>query len=860
MNLIGRDTQLDDLRSRISAGHSFALVGAAGVGKTALLRELTQDLDDRVRTFHASAGLTAVPLGLFASLHTSETTSPDPMSLLVNTKRALLDQRDDIVVFIDDLQLADPMSTSLLHDLLRSREATVVATVRTTSPVTPEVRSLWTDGSLERIEVLPLDRIKTTEAAAGLLGGTLSPDTETKVWEMSRGNPLFLTELLRGAVESGTLVEREGTWQTNGNLTSSTRITDVVSDRLHTLSQTGRETMQVLSAAAVSLPQAALEDASSPAGLTALVTAGLVEFETESAKVRLTHPMYGEVTHAQMSHQRRQDVLLKLLRSLDSDSDIDPISRGRWAVECQDDSSTELLVRAAAAARDRFDFDAAHRFAAAAYTYDQSFEIALLAASADLWGEHADRGEREVDRLSSIAVSDEERFKLAQVRAAYTALRKGEFEAALSQLDSIEHALTEPRWKSAAIAERSTYMIFGPLFASIGPTVGPLIDDENLDDDVLERLIFSLSAFYAFTCNPQANRDVYNRWLRLWESRRVEGRIIDTLPAGALVASLTHAGEFDEARSSVSWLIRELEEAKCYVLADAMELMVTFARFEQGYLDESVEALQTGLSQVRRADPAAIYPDALVRLAFCQTLRGQVPEAEDLLAELESLPAERRFIAESRRLRTRGFLIARRDMGTAISLLQEAVEVATFSGHTFTEAMHHHEFTRLGRPDLAIDGLERLSSGFPPESRPQLWLGHTQALLANDALRLEECSALVEQRGSIVVAAEIAAQARDAFEADGRTASAMRAGEATRRLKDLSGAVASPALLVSPKYLTTRETEVARLVASGLSNREVAEQLGSSKRTIDNQMSSVYSKLGINGRSGLTEDMFDLDS
>ncbi len=48
--------------------------------------------------------------------------------------------------------------------------------------------------------------------------------------------------------------------------------------------------------------------------------------------------------------------------------------------------------------------------------------------------------------------------------------------------------------------------------------------------------------------------------------------------------------------------------------------------------------------------------------------------------------------------------------------------------------------------------------------------------------------------------------------------------------------------------LTIAELDVARQVAAGASNTEVASERGSRARTVANQLASVYSKLGINSR------------
>ena len=58
-------------------------------------------------------------------------------------------------------------------------------------------------------------------------------------------------------------------------------------------------------------------------------------------------------------------------------------------------------------------------------------------------------------------------------------------------------------------------------------------------------------------------------------------------------------------------------------------------------------------------------------------------------------------------------------------------------------------------------------------------------------------------------------------------------------------------MLETPLDLTVRELEIARLVATGLTSRAVADRLVVSVRTVDNVLHGVYAKLGISGRREL---------
>jgi DNA-binding CsgD family transcriptional regulator len=52
--------------------------------------------------------------------------------------------------------------------------------------------------------------------------------------------------------------------------------------------------------------------------------------------------------------------------------------------------------------------------------------------------------------------------------------------------------------------------------------------------------------------------------------------------------------------------------------------------------------------------------------------------------------------------------------------------------------------------------------------------------------------------------------------------------------------------------LTGREVEILRLVSSGLTNRQLAEGIGVSTRTVDAHLRSIYAKLGVKSRSAAT--------
>jgi DNA-binding NarL/FixJ family response regulator len=55
-----------------------------------------------------------------------------------------------------------------------------------------------------------------------------------------------------------------------------------------------------------------------------------------------------------------------------------------------------------------------------------------------------------------------------------------------------------------------------------------------------------------------------------------------------------------------------------------------------------------------------------------------------------------------------------------------------------------------------------------------------------------------------------------------------------------------------PDGLTAREVEVLRLVAQGMTNEQVAEQLVISPRTVNTHLTAIFSKIGVSSRGAAT--------
>ena len=181
----------------------------------------------------------------------------------------------------------------------------------------------------------------------------------------------------------------------------------------------------------------------------------------------------------------------------------------------------------------------------------------------------------------------------------------------------------------------------------------------------------------------------------------------------------------------------------------------------------------------------------------------------------------------------------------------------TTAGEQWTNlAETWHEATRLDLLDL-----------LPPTTgwqRPQGALAATRfdmvaARGAADGTALEEASRAFDKMGAPLYAAEAAAAAASAYRKAGNVKDATRLDGTAGALLAKVATVAKVSNIATPLLagrsssgpLSAREREIAGLAALGLSNRQIADRLIVSERTVENHLYRVFIKLGVDGRDEL---------
>ncbi|WP_030598397.1 LuxR family transcriptional regulator [Streptomyces fulvoviolaceus] len=148
-----------------------------------------------------------------------------------------------------------------------------------------------------------------------------------------------------------------------------------------------------------------------------------------------------------------------------------------------------------------------------------------------------------------------------------------------------------------------------------------------------------------------------------------------------------------------------------------------------------------------------------------------------------------------------------------------------------------YDAVRLGAPERAVG---RLTGVFA---------AHADALARGDGPALDRVAGQLEQRGMLLFAAEAHAQAVRAHR-DPRAArtSRTRAVALARRCQGARTPALSGLVLGE---LTARQRQIVTLAAAGLSNRQIAEKLTLSIRTVGNHLYSAYARLGASDRGAL---------
>lgn len=862
--LVGRTGELRLLSGLLSEPQSRGLVlaGPAGVGKTRLAAECLRQAAEmgfstaEVCASRAAAGL---PFGAVAPLlpaggwPEAEGGSLDRADLLRRFAAALSERAVDgrLVLLVDDAHLLDDASATLIYQVAASGTALLLVTVRTGERAPDPVLALWKDGLLGRLELDGLDGQAVQELLSDALGGRVDPGTVVRIAARCRGNVLFLRELVIGALQAGMLALDGGLWRLVGPLAPSGRLVELVEARLGGLGDAERSLLEAV----------ALGEPLSTAELTALADetvaeslerAGLLASKVDGRRLelRLTHPLHGEVLRQQMSALRRRSIssaLADVVEAAGVRRADDELRLATWRLDAGG-AGPELLLSAAATARRRYDFPLAERLVRAALQHGAGLPAAVLAAQLASLSGRGDEAEVDLAALAGDATDDAQRGLIAVARLDNLRLA-GRFEEALALAAASSAVFSDHHWRDEIAARRASLLL---------DTEGPAVAAEAA----------------ASVCSTAAGSAL--GWACLVSA-------LALVRTGGLDAAAEAATRgLDTARGSPQWPDGVLVLARCDALAqsglltDAEELAVAEHRqaldggvvdaqayaawqlakiyLAQGRVESAAHHGREAAALLRHFGRRLLLRDCLVPIATAEALRGEPGAAAEVLRELDGLALPISHWTGADLLAARGWVaVAEGDITGARRFLDDAVALASRIGDRIGESSALHDLARLG---FARDVADRLAvvAGDIDGDLAKTRSVHASALAAFDAMALEAAADAFQALGTLLLAAEAAADAAAVWQrqGDGRRATALQ-----RRSAGLAGhceGAITPALrgLETRGLLTPAERQVALLAAAGRSNREIAATLFLSLRTVENRLYRIYEKLGISGRAELS--------
>ncbi|HET6875468.1 MAG TPA: AAA family ATPase, partial [Acidimicrobiales bacterium] len=311
--LVGRDAEIRRARRALDDQRGVLISGPSGTGRTALLRrvaaQLAGEADFEVLELEATASDPPIPFSAFApaapDVGTSGARRSDPLYLLQTFRAAVLGRAGDkrLVLAIDDAHLLDTHSAALVHQLVSTGEASLLATVESFSPAPEGIHSLWLEELVDRIDLLPLDHGASLDMISGWLGSTevrareagpaiggtamngrqsLGGDLAEAVWRLSEGNPMYIRELLGAGFRAGSIARRDGVWSLHGRLSIDGRLAELIHARTVGLRPAERKALQLV-AFAEPVPLTVLLKLTSVDSVSTLEERGLVCVESARA-------------------------------------------------------------------------------------------------------------------------------------------------------------------------------------------------------------------------------------------------------------------------------------------------------------------------------------------------------------------------------------------------------------------------------------------------------------------------------------------------------------------------------------------------------------------------------------------------
>jgi DNA-binding NarL/FixJ family response regulator len=860
--LIGRAQELQLIADAVNGSDGsagVAISGASGVGKSRLAREaVARSGHGSVRWAAGSSAARGLPLGAFVEW------LPDEVSDLADRAGKLIaalgghDSRRPAVVGVDDAHLLDDMSAFVLDQLVRRRLARVVLTMRSGAPVPDAVAALWRDGHLRRLELQPLSHTDCAQLLDTVLGGPLDPISERRLWRLTRGNVQFMRHIVEHERNVGRIRRTENSWTWLPGYVVSSTVCELIEHEIGELPEAVADVVDLLAVAeplAVSM-------------LIQLVGAGptedaekrglIVVHGGDEPVIRLAHPLYGEVRRARAGLVRLRRLRGMVASRLDSGISTDPrhiVRRGALILDSDIETSGPEMVRAAEAALWRGDSALASRFARAAMSAGGGWQATLayaeaLSMSGEMHEAHSFLANLVITDLPCAGIVQ---LTLARAQNLYL---QGRVDAALEALEA---------GKPAASSTGSAVATFDAMRAFLAACGGDFTLATSAADAALS---------CAGLAEPPAMLAAIAKVIAMGEQG-------DTNNLETTVTRAAVLGERFPATSFLRFALAEAHTSALQLLGfhaaaqatidrlrdddlpssthDWLGMMTGAACTASGHIDGAIGRMRSATSQPSRTFLGGWLHRYQIDLAIALAGRGESDAAEQCLNRMAIAPRPTTKFLEPMEMLARAWISASVGaVSRAIAETRRAAARAAAGGQLAREVLCLQTATRFG-DTTTVARLAELA-GVVGGPRAPTTAAHASALAAGDGDELTTVSERYEAMGDLMSAADAAAQASVAVRSADRRGSALGATARCRRIAELcAGPVRTPAIAAcaAPPMFTGREREIITLAGGGLTNREIAERLQLSIRTVESHLYRAAGRVGARDRRELARTICD---
>ncbi|MEU5692718.1 AAA family ATPase [Actinosynnema sp. NPDC020468] len=859
-DLVGRAEETRHLAGAFhNAPATVLLGGEAGVGKSRLVEEFIATVDAHVLR-GGCVELDGLPFAPFVAALRGHPLLPqekialapllpglaEPTATTDEARPRLfegvlswlgrLSARRPVLLVVEDAHWADRSSRDLLDFLVRNQKAVpglvVIVTYRSDEllrahPVRPLLAELSRVPRVRRFELERLSAKEVRAQMAGILGHEPDPATARAVFARSEGNPLFVEALLDGAAEAS--------------------LEELLASRVDRLDPDAAAVVRAAAVAGTRVSHAVLSAVVDTTAVRSTVDGGVLVPTDDGYAFR--HALIRDVVYRRLLPGERVDLHAAYAKALPVDRAAE-LAHHHFAAG-DPGSAVTAAWRAARQARDSLAF---------------AEQLAMLDRVLDLWSHAEHLG---VDRATVLETAGEAACRAGEpergvaLTSELLALLDRDrevvrFAAVLEQrarARPLPHALDDHRAAVALAPEN--HPIRGFLLNSLAARLMevPLPDEaervatealgaaHHAGDDPSEA-----AALITLAVLAARRGDLDAQLPRLAKARDIAERVAAHrvhLRSLHCESSLAHAyGRLDRAETLARRGLRAAREIGLVRASGAVHAIdLAAALVAAGRWDEAKETVDHALDH---APPAAQHAQLLCLCAVVDLRRGDVGRAGHALGQAKALAERVTFGQDPLALVRLDVEFRLATGGDAATPVREALER--------TDLDHLSRFAWpllvLGRraglhpaPIRVVGPVQEAWAHTFHERWPEAveaWAALGQPYrLARNLLGLATTTSGATRAEALRTAAALA---------DGLRAVPLRA-----EIADLARRARVPLTGEGPAEqaklgLTARETQILRLVADGLGNREIGEKLFISAKTASVHVSNILGKLGVANR------------